>query len=172
MLSKELNKDTLDIAMLEAAYKLSIASGVKGMVGGQFADIKAEGGKFNEETVKFIHDHKTAALIAYSVELGAILGYANNNDKTNMKSFGLKIGRAFQIIDDIMDLTSTTEEMGKDAGSDLEKEKATYPAIYGVEKSKSIANNLIEESVSILEHYGKAGNPLKEIAYFIANRKK
>jgi geranylgeranyl diphosphate synthase type II len=172
MLNKEINEDTEEKIMLEAAYKLAIAAGEKGMVGGQFADIKAEGGNFDEDTVNYIHNHKTAALIAYSTELGAILGYADEKDKANMKLFGLKIGRAFQIYDDVMDLTSTTEEMGKDAGSDLEKNKATYPAVYGIEKSKSIAEDLIEEAISLLDEYGKSAFPLKEIAYFTTNRKK
>jgi geranylgeranyl diphosphate synthase type II len=172
MLNKNIHEDVDEKLMLEAAYKLALASGDSGMVAGQFADIKAEGGNFDKNIVKYIHNHKTAALIAYSAELGAILGYADDENKANIKLFGIKIGRAFQIIDDIMDITSTTEEMGKDAGSDMEKNKATYPAVFGMEKSKMIAEDLVEEAISLLDKYGKAAFPLKEIAYFVTNRKK
>lgn len=171
MLNSSLHDNIDDTVRVEAALKLSLATGDAGMVAGQFADMKAEGGNFDKDTVTYIHRNKTSALIAYCTELGAILAYADEKDKMAMKDFGLKIGQAFQIADDIMDLTSTTEEMGKDAGSDLEKGKATYPAVYGLDESQKIADALIEESLSIIEPYGKAGRPLKEIAYFITNRK-
>lgn len=171
MLNDKVQEDIDHDLMVEAAFKLSIAAGDSGMVAGQFADMRAEGGNFDAESVEYIHMNKTSALIAYSTELGAILGYGNADDKANMKQFGNKIGQAFQIADDIMDLTSTTAEMGKDAGSDVENGKATYPAAYGIDKSQKIADDLIQEAVAILEPYGKATRPLKEIAYFITNRK-
>ncbi len=172
MSNSKFHEDISPEMAVEAIYKLSVAAGEKGMVGGQFADIKAEGKTPDEDIVNYIHLNKTAALIAYSAELGAILGFADDKDKENIKNFGLKIGKAFQIVDDIMDLTSTTEEMGKDAGSDLEKGKATYPAIFGTEKSKEIADKLVNEALEILKPYGKAAKPLEEIAKFITERKK
>ncbi len=172
MSNTDLHENITTEVALEAIYKLSLAAGEKGMVGGQFADVKFEGKKPDSEIVNYIHLNKTAALIAYSSELGAILGFAEEKDKENLKNFGLKIGQAFQITDDLMDLTSSTEEMGKDAGSDVEKGKMTYPAVFGIDKSKEIAENLVEEALSFIEPYGKASKPLKEIAKFITERKK
>jgi len=171
MTSRELNPDMDPSMMVEAANKLAVATGEKGMVGGQYADLKAEGGFFDEGTVSFIHMNKTAALIAYCCELGAILGYANEDEKKDMLLFGKKIGLAFQIIDDILDLTCTTEELGKNAKSDLKKQKATYPAVFGIEKSKSMADDLINSAFDILDKYGEAAMPLKELAKFVVSRK-
>jgi geranylgeranyl diphosphate synthase type II len=156
----------------EAIYKLAVAAGEKGMVGGQFADIRAEKQEPNAEMVNFIHLNKTAALIAYSAELGAILGFASDKDKENLKKFGLCIGQAFQIADDLIDISSTTEEIGKDAGSDLEKGKVTYPAVFGVKESEEMAEKLIDDALSIVKQYGKAAKPLEELAKFTIQRKK
>ncbi|MGB9730488.1 MULTISPECIES: polyprenyl synthetase family protein [Calditerrivibrio] len=171
MTSSSLNPDVEPAMMLEAANKLAIATGEKGMVGGQYADLKAEGGFFDEGTVSFIHLNKTAALISYCCELGAILGYASDGERKDMSQFGKKIGLAFQIIDDILDLTCTTEELGKNAKSDLKKEKATYPAIFGIEKSRKIADDLIFSAFGILDKYGEAAVPLRELASFVVERK-
>lgn len=172
MLDPKKNID-VDVSLrAEAAYKLAVAAGDKGMVGGQFADIQAENGNFDAKTIEFIHKHKTASLLGYCTELGAIIGYGSEHDKERLKKFGMNIGLAFQIVDDLLDLTASTEEMGKDAGSDLKKGKATYPEIYGVDKSKLIAQQLVDESLALLECYKPASRPLEEIAYFFINRKK
>lgn len=172
MLDPKINID-VDVSLrAEAAYKLAAAAGDKGMVAGQFADIQAEDGNFDGKTIEFIHKHKTASLLGYCTELGAIIGYGSEHDKERLKKFGINIGLAFQIIDDLLDLTASTEEMGKDAGSDLKKGKATYLGIYGVDKSKLIAQQLVDESLALLECYKPASRPLEEIAYFFINRKK
>ncbi len=172
MLDPEINTD-VDVALrAEAAHKLAVAAGDQGMVGGQYADIQAEKGNFDERTVEFIHKHKTASLLGYCTELGAIIGYGSEDDKKRLRKFGMNIGLAFQIVDDLLDLTSSTEEMGKDAGSDLKKGKATYPGIYGVDKSKLMAQELVDESLALVECYKPASRPLKEIASFVVNRKK
>lgn len=170
MTSRTINPDVEVEVMLVAAHKLAVATGDSGMVGGQYADLKAEGVEFDENTVSFIHLNKTAALISYCTELGALLGYADENCKRDMKDFGKKIGLAFQIIDDILDITSSSEELGKNAKSDLKKDKATYPAIYGIDKSKKIADELIESAFTILDKYGEAANPLRELARFVVER--
>jgi geranylgeranyl diphosphate synthase type II len=170
MLSREINPDVDDSLKIEAAYKLAVAAGDKGMVAGQFADMEAENGAVEAETVDFIHMHKTARLIAYCAELGAILGFGEEIDKVNMRKYGEKIGVAFQIVDDVLDITSTTEQLGKDAGSDLEKGKATYPAVHGVEASKKAAAELIDEAIAIVEPYGKASRPCVEIARYVLER--
>ncbi|MCX8083741.1 MAG: polyprenyl synthetase family protein [Calditerrivibrio sp.] len=171
MTSRELNPDVDVETMLEAAYKLAVATGDKGMVGGQYADLKAEGGVYDESTVNFIHRHKTAALISYCCELGAILAGADNTAKKDLSDFGAKIGLAFQIIDDILDVTSTSEELGKNAKSDLKKDKATYPAIYGIQRSKDIADDLVAGAFEILKRYQEASMPLRELALFVIERK-
>ncbi|WP_022850239.1 polyprenyl synthetase family protein [Limisalsivibrio acetivorans] len=170
MLDKELNPEVEDKLMVEAAFKLSKATGDAGMVAGQYADMEAESGGFDDSIVDFIHENKTAALLGYCSELGAILGYGEDIDKANMKEYGRKLGLAFQIVDDVLDVTGTTEQLGKDAGSDLEKGKATYVTIYGVDKSKQIAREMIDEAISIVKPYGKASRPCEEIAKYVLER--
>jgi len=171
MCNTDINPDVEASQMLEAAYKLAEATGDKGMVGGQFADMEAEDGVFNAGTVDFIHMNKTSRLIAYCCELGAILGFGSEDDKKRMKEYGMRIGLAFQIVDDILDITSTTEELGKDVGSDEERGKATYPAVYGLDESHQKAELLIEEALEIISVYGKTAEPCREIAKFIIERK-
>ncbi len=171
MLNKEINPDIEAPLMAEAAFKLAAAAGDKGMVGGQFADMQAEKSEPEEETVDYIHMHKTASLISYSAELGAILGYGEDIDKANMKSYGKKIGLAFQVVDDVLDVTSTAEELGKSIGKDAAEGKATYAALYGVEKSMKIASELTAEAIAIVEPYGKAARPCIEIAKYVLERK-
>jgi geranylgeranyl diphosphate synthase type II len=171
MCNRDINPDVEDKLMVEAAFKLADATGDKGMVGGQFADMEAEEGVFNGATVDFIHSNKTSRLLAYCCELGAILGYAEEEDKKRLREYGMRIGLAFQIVDDILDITSTTEELGKDVGSDQERGKATYPAVHGIEASHRKAELLIEEATEILSVYGKTAEPCREIAKFIIERK-
>ncbi|PLX68309.1 MAG: polyprenyl synthetase [Denitrovibrio sp.] len=171
MCNKDINPDVEASLMLEAAFKLAVATGENGMVGGQFADMESEDGVFNSSVVDFIHTNKTSKLIAYCCELGAILGYGSDEDKKRMREYGMRIGLAFQIVDDILDITSTTQELGKDVGSDEARGKATYPAIHGVEQSHAKAELLIEEALEIISVYGKTAEPCREIAKFIIERK-
>lgn len=170
MTDRKLNHDIPVEMMLEATYKLASATGDRGMVGGQYADIIAENSHFDSHNLEFIHKNKTAALIGYCTELGAILGFGTDDEKNIMKMFGEKIGLAFQIADDVLDVISTTEVLGKDAKSDLEKNKATYVSVYGVEDSKKMAGKLVEESLKLLEKFGVASKPLREIALYIVSR--
>ncbi|MBQ3033927.1 MAG: polyprenyl synthetase family protein [Deferribacterales bacterium] len=160
-----------DSIRVNAVYALSLAAGDKGMVAGQFADIEAESKSACAEMVDFIHLNKTAALIRYSVSMGAILAGRDNEDFIRLDSFGKNLGIAFQIIDDILDITSDTDTLGKDAGSDVENGKATYPAIHGLEYSKSKADALINEALDIIKPYGEKGAKLAQIAHFITERK-
>lgn len=160
-----------DSIRVNAVYALSLAAGDKGMVAGQFADIEAESKSACAEMVDFIHLNKTAALIRYSVSMGAILAGRDYEDFIRLDSFGKNLGIAFQIIDDILDITSDTDTLGKDAGSDVENGKATYPAIHGLEYSKSKADALINEALDIIKPYGEKGAKLAQIAHFITERK-
>jgi geranylgeranyl diphosphate synthase, type II len=155
-------------AMECLAHKL----GTYGMIGGEMTDIDCEGKKVSLETVDYIHYHKTAALIEASLVIGAQLANASDSDIKKIEAYGRAIGLAFQIVDDILDIVSTTEELGKDAGSDIASGKATYPALVGLEASRKKALELYEESLKELE--GLSGNTevLRAIAAFIITRVK
>ena len=149
---------------------ISKATGSSGMVAGQVLDLIYEKHDVNEEIVKNIHFNKTSKLITASVYSGAIIGTENNAHIEKLKKYGEKIGLAFQVVDDILDLTSDTETLGKDAKSDLLKEKATYPKVFGIEKSKEIAESLINEAIEEISFLGENGRILTEIAQYFIKR--
>lgn len=155
-------------AMECLAHKL----GTYGMIGGEMTDIDSEGKDVSLETVDYIHYHKTAALIEASLVIGAQLAGAKDSDIQKIEAYGRSIGLAFQIVDDILDIVSTTEELGKDAGSDIASGKATYPALVGLEASRKRALELYEESLRQLEGIDGDTSILKAIAAFIITRVK
>ena len=146
--------------------------GTYGMIGGEMTDIECEGKTVNLEIVDYIHYHKTAALIEASLLVGAMLADASESDMEIVRSYGRSIGLAFQIVDDILDIVSTTEELGKDAGSDIEKGKATYPSIVGLDKSRERARELYEESIKALDGLKCDTSILRSIAAYIITRVK
>ena len=146
--------------------------GTYGMIGGEMTDIECEGKDVDLEIVDYIHYHKTAALIEASLLVGALLAGASEGDMEIIRNYGKSIGLAFQIVDDILDIVSTTEELGKDAGSDIEKGKATYPSIVGLEKSRERAKELYEESIRALDALPYDTQILRAIAAFIITRVK
>ena len=146
--------------------------GTYGMIGGEMTDIECEGKEVDLEIVDYIHYHKTAALIEASLLVGALLAGASESDMEIIRKYGRSIGLAFQIVDDILDIVSTTEELGKDAGSDIEKGKATYPSIVGLEKSRERAKELYEESIRALDALPYDTQILRAIAAFIITRVK
>ena len=146
--------------------------GTYGMIGGEMTDIECEGKTVDLEIVDYIHYHKTAALIGASLLVGAMLADASESDMEIIRSYGRSIGLAFQIVDDILDIVSTTEELGKDAGSDIEKGKATYPSIVGLEKSRERARELYEESIKALDGLKCDTSILRSIAAYIITRVK
>jgi geranylgeranyl diphosphate synthase type II len=156
---------------LEAARELSAASGVRGMVGGQVQDILSEGAEPDAETLAYIHTHKTAALIRASVKMGGILSGAGEGAVAALSAYGEKLGLAFQIVDDILDIQGDEALLGKPVGSDLKKSKMTYPALYGLEASAEKADNLIAEAIAAIGGFGAEADPLREIARFVVERK-
>jgi geranylgeranyl diphosphate synthase type II len=144
--------------------------GTYGMVGGQAADLQAEGKKVTLSQVNFIHSHKTGALIKASVRAGAILGGARGKRLKTLNSYGEKFGLAFQIIDDILDATGKTKKLGKKTKTDESKAKATYPKILGVEKPKRKAKKLLEEAKAELKIFSEDGRTLKELADYMIER--
>ena len=143
-----------------------------GLIGGEMIDIECEGKAVDLETVDYIHYHKTAALIEAALQVGAMLAGASDKDIQIIRQYGRAIGLAFQIVDDILDIVSTTEELGKDAGSDIEKGKATYPSVVGLDKSREKAKELYEESIHALDGLSCDTNVLRAMAAFIITRVK
>lgn len=159
--------------VLQVIVEVGKSVGSEGLVGGQVVDIKSEGdANVGLETLQYIHEHKTAALLESAVVSGAILGGASQEDVKRLRKYSRDIGLAFQVVDDILDITATTEELGKTAGKDLAVAKTTYPSLVGLEKSKDIANQLIDEAKAQLSTYdiNKAA-PLYALAEYIKNRK-
>ncbi len=157
--------------LINVIKELSFGSGPGGMVGGQAVDIMLEGKRANKKELHYIHTHKTGALIRASVRIGAIMGTASPAKLKALTEFGEKIGLAFQVIDDILDITGTKEELGKSTGADNERGKNTYPSIFGLDSSKDIAEQLINESVSALTIFNHKAEALAEIARYVLSRR-
>ncbi|MFM8295880.1 MAG: polyprenyl synthetase family protein, partial [Microcystaceae cyanobacterium] len=115
--------------------------------------------------------HKTGALLETSLVTGALLAGAPEEAIQRLTTYAQNIGLAFQIIDDILDITATQEELGKSIGKDVQAQKATYPSLWGIDESRRQAQQLIDEAIAVLETYGEAANPLRAIAQYIINRK-
>ncbi len=150
---------------------LAKAIGTEGMIGGQVADVESNGQTdISEEDVRYIHTKKTAKLIQASLEMGAVTAGAQSEDIDIIKKFGSRIGLAFQIVDDILDIESSDEVLGKNVGSDEENDKATYPKVCGIKKSKEIACEMIEEAKNFLTTIKEDTFILEALAQFVINR--
>ena len=147
------------------------AGTINGMVGGQVADLEAEGRAIEPAELEYIHRSKTAALIRASVVAGAIGGGADDENVARLKRFGETIGWAFQVVDDILDVEESSAALGKTAGKDAEQEKATYPALYGLEKSRRFATELESRAMAELAPYGNRAARLQELAELIVHRR-
>jgi len=159
-------------SVLQVIAKLGHAFGPDGVVGGQVVDLASEGNPdLGLDTLQYIHSHKTAALLDVCVVSGALLAGATQKQLAGLSRYAYNIGLAFQIVDDILDVTATQQELGKSAGKDVEAEKATYPRLLGLEASKAKANELTQAAMAELDPYGEAGTPLRAIAQLITTRK-
>jgi geranylgeranyl diphosphate synthase, type II len=145
---------------------------VDGMIGGQVVDLEAEHKKPDLATLEYIHCSKTAALITASVVSGGMYAGAAAADIARLRTYGQSIGLAFQIVDDVLDLTQTSEQLGKTAGKDKAAEKTTYPALFGIEESIRKADALVNQAFAELDEYGEAASTLKDLARFLVERKK
>ena len=145
---------------------------IDGMIGGQVVDLEAEHKKPDLATLEYIHRSKTAALITASVVSGGIYAGATVTDIARLRTYGQSIGLAFQIVDDVLDLTQTSEQLGKTAGKDTAAEKVTYPALFGIEESIRKADALVEKACAELNEYGAAASTLKELAHYLVERQK
>jgi geranylgeranyl diphosphate synthase type II len=170
-------------------FSLAIGTGVggalpPGMIGGQVMDLESEGHKPTAELVERIHRAKTGALITTSIVCGGLLGldHCLSNSAASklpctqtdviarLRTFGEKAGLAFQIIDDVLDVTQTSEQLGKTAGKDTATDKATWPAVFGLERSRQDANELIQDAFAALEPFGSAADSLKSLALYLVER--
>jgi geranylgeranyl diphosphate synthase type II len=149
----------------------SAAGTVNGMVGGQVADLESEGRKVGPEALEYIHRSKTAALIRASVTAGALCAGAASEDVARLRKFGETIGWAFQVTDDILDVEESSAALGKTAGKDIAQQKATYPAVFGLERSHQFAEELSTKAIAELKHFGEGAERLRAIAEFLVLRR-
>jgi geranylgeranyl diphosphate synthase type II len=145
---------------------------LNGMIGGQVMDLEAEHTDPDARKLETIHRSKTGALITASLVSGGLYAGADHDDVERLRNFGQAIGLAFQIADDVLDCTQTSEQLGKTAGKDAAASKATYPALFGIEKSTRMANELVNRGCADLDSFGARASTLKELAHFLVERKK
>ncbi|MFQ5430999.1 MAG: polyprenyl synthetase family protein [Nitrospinota bacterium] len=155
---------------LEVVRRAAVAVGAQGTVGGQQIDLQSEGKNGDMELLQQLHDLKTGAMIGAAVECGGLLGGADENELAALSLYGKKIGLAFQIIDDILDVTGDSEKLGKKTGMDEQKSKMTYPAMLGLEKSKVMGEELVEQAVGSIKGLRGDTGPLAELARYITVR--
>jgi geranylgeranyl diphosphate synthase type II len=151
---------------------ISKAVGPEGMVGGQFLDLTHEGKEIEYDKLREIHSRKTGALITAAVQTGALLGGSSAEQFQALTQYGIQIGLAFQIIDDLLNVEGTEEQLGKAAGSDAAKNKATYPAMFGVDKTRQKAREAIENALAVLDGFDERAARLRELAQYIISRKR
>ncbi|HEY9851003.1 MAG TPA: farnesyl diphosphate synthase [Leptolyngbyaceae cyanobacterium] len=157
--------------VLQVIARLGNAFGANGVVGGQIVDLESEGkSDISLETLNFIHTHKTGALLEACVVCGGYLAGVCPADLQRLSRYAQNIGLAFQIVDDILDITATQEELGKTAGKDLQAQKATYPSLLGLEESRKLAKELIEGAKAEMAPFGEKALPLMALADFITAR--
>src|SRR4029077_13445125 len=145
---------------------------VDGMIGGQEKDLEAESHKPDAATLEYIHRSKTGALITSSLVSGGMYASGSHAEIQRLLDFGRSIGLAFQIVDDVLDVTQSSEQLGKTAGKDTASEKATYPSLFGIEESVRQADDLVAQSMAALSTFGSRAQTMKELAEFLVNRKK
>jgi len=145
---------------------------VDGMIGGQVKDLEAERQPSDAETLEYIHRSKTGALITASLVSGAIYAGASSTEVQRLRDFGRAIGLAFQIVDDVLDVTQSSEQLGKTAGKDTASEKTTYPALFGIQESLRQADVLVTTGCNSLDSFGGRAATLKDLAFFLVQRTK
>src|ERR1041385_767162 len=150
--------------------ELTLAAGSLQLIAGQAADLLGEGQKITAEQLRYIHERKTSALVCCATRLGGMSANCSPAQLKGLTQFGYRVGLAFQIIDDILDMTQSTEKLGKTAGKDARSKKATYPAIVGLEKSRRIAEELTEGAFTALRRFGSKATALEALGRFLLNR--
>ena len=168
--SEELETGATD--RLRIISLISKAIGPEGMVGGQFLDLTHEGEEVRYDILREIHSRKTGALITASVQAGGVFGKCTTDQFHALTRYGTQIGLAFQIIDDLLNIEGTQEQLGKAAGSDAARNKATYPALFGLDSSRKKAREAVNEALTALEGFDERAAMLRELAQYIVTRKR
>jgi geranylgeranyl diphosphate synthase type II len=150
--------------------EVAVAAGSQKLIAGQVADLEAEGKKAGRAELRYIHENKTAAILTTSVRLGSMSANANAKQLEAITDFGRSLGLAFQVIDDILDVTQTSEKLGKSAGKDVAAKKATYPAVIGLEKSRAEAKRLTRKAHNALSIFRAKGDALRALANYLLER--
>lgn len=169
MLKESINKNNSEIH-LKAIYEIAKGAGIYGMIGGQVVDVESENKSIEKEKLDFIHMHKTASMIVGCMKAGAIIGNASDEDLQNITKYAKNIGLAFQIVDDILDIVGDENILGKPVGSDLDNHKSTYPALVGLDESRKIARNLIQEAKESIKKVPGNSSFLENLADYIISR--
>jgi len=163
-------KPTARYDMSTLLREVAVAAGSQKLIAGQVADLEAEGQKANRAQLRYIHENKTAAILTTTVRLGAMSANANPKQLAAITKFGCALGLAFQIIDDILDVTQTSDKLGKSAGKDVAAKKATYPAVIGLEKSRAEAKRLTRKAHDALSIFGTKAEALHTLANYLLER--
>jgi geranylgeranyl diphosphate synthase type II len=167
----ELMKGCEPARQVRILHELAVGSGNMGMVGGQVFDIQAEHKDIDLTALQNIHKHKTGMLIRAAVRMGAIAGGATDRQLDELTGYAEDIGLAFQIADDVLNVTGTREELGKNPNTDAERGKKTYPTFYGVEGAKRLADECVTRGIARLSSFGPSADPLRDLARYITARK-
>ncbi len=169
ILAQEIDDAGISIRMIS---ELARAAGPAGMLAGQLADLKGENAKPARELLEYIHINKTAKMFCAAAAMGAIAGGASGDEFENLCKYGLKIGLGFQIADDILDVTGSSEELGKTAGKDAEAGKMTYPGLVGIAESRKLERQLADEAITAIERFGDKADVLRQLALALLERTK
>lgn len=169
MLSNSINKENPE-KYLRAINEIAKSSGIHGMIGGQVVDVESENKTISKDKLDFIHLNKTAAIIIGCMRAGAIIGNANAEELEKITRYGKNIGLSFQIVDDILDIIGDESKLGKHVGSDIENHKSTYPSLLGLEESKAIAKQLIDEAKENIKDLKEDSRFLDGLADYIIDR--
>lgn len=152
--------------------QLAQDAGPSGMIGGQMADLKAENSEGTEDLLEYIHVNKTAKMFRCAAAMGAVCGKASKKQLDALCEFGMKIGLVFQITDDILDVSASSEQLGKTAGKDVKASKCTYPSVLGIDKAKQLQKQLTDEAMALLKPFGKKADMLRQLAASLMARTK
>ncbi|HBF7092257.1 TPA: polyprenyl synthetase family protein [Clostridioides difficile] len=169
MLAGSINKENPE-KYLKAINEIAKGAGIYGMIGGQVVDVESENKQIEKEKLDYIHMNKTAAMMVGCIRAGATIGGANSEQMEEITKYAKNIGLSFQIVDDILDIVGDEAKLGKKVGSDIENHKSTYPSLLGLDKSKEIAHNLIDEAKKSIEKLSDDVDFLKGLAEYIIDR--
>lgn len=169
MLAGSINKENPE-KYLKAINEIAKGAGIYGMIGGQVVDVESENKQIEKEKLDYIHMNKTATMMVGCMRAGATIGGANSEQMEEITKYAKNIGLSFQIVDDILDIVGDEAKLGKKVGSDIENHKSTYPSLLGLDKSKEIAHNLIDEAKKSIEKLSDDVDFLKGLAEYIIDR--